>query len=117
MKIIKFTLCVFAFICLPFFSQAQSEVDLVGSYGNGIQMGGSTLTLSSDGTFEIVDDHMGTSVATGDWELLEYGYVTFIYDDNGICDENYEAMNQGDWVLSFQHPYAIEPLPIWRKFE
>ena len=116
MKIVKLTLTVFSFVFLSHWAQAQSETDLVGSYANGIEMGGSTLTLNSDGTFEIVDDFQGMTLSTGNWEYVEYG-ITFSYDDDLICDELYAPINNGNWVLGFMHPFAIEPFPVWTKID
>lgn len=47
----------------------NTKQSYIGSWWDGIEMGGSTMTLHANGTFELIDDMMGEIYGRGTWSL------------------------------------------------
>ena len=62
----------FVFFACILTAQAQNRpvttADVIGSWWNGMEMGGTTLEIKRDYTYTITDDHMGEVIEEGRWQ-------------------------------------------------
>lgn len=68
-------------------AQAQRTAttnDVIGSWHNGAEMGGTTLVVNSNYTYKTTDDHMGHTIETGTWVYTRDGKLTLTSSNGNV---------------------------------